>query len=229
MSITFRNVHKRYAQGDRDVVALADVSLTVAPGEFLAVTGPSGSGKSTLLHLAGGLDLPTEGEVTIGGRSTAGMRDDELTALRRQGVGFVFQFFNLLPTLTVEENIALPRLIGGARLGALAADIEALMARVGLRARRDHRPAELSGGEMQRAALARALIVDPDIVLADEPTGNLDSANGAEVLDLLRALVDDAERPRTVVMVTHDPSAAARADRTIEIRDGRVAHAFADG
>ena len=150
------------------------------------------------------------------------MTDDELTLLRRERVGFVFQFFNLLPTLTVEENVALPRLIGGARLSTLDAEIERLMERVGLVARRDHRPGELSGGEMQRAALARALIVDPDIVLADEPTGNLDSKNGADVLDLLRALVDDSERPRTVVMVTHDPEAAARTDRRIEIHDGRV-------
>ena len=222
VSISFRGVSKRYQQGGRDVVALQDVDLDVAAGEFLSVTGPSGSGKSTLLHLAGGLDLPSDGDVTISGKSTRGMSDDELTELRRQRVGFVFQFFNLLPTLTIEENVALPRLIAGARLSTLDDEIEHLMDRVGLIRRREHRPGELSGGEMQRAALARALIVDPDIVLADEPTGNLDSANGAEVLDLLRALVDDGERPRTVVMVTHDSEAAARADRQIEIHDGRV-------
>lgn len=198
------------------------MTLEVAQGEFLSVTGSSGSGKSTLLHLAGGLDLPSDGEVTISGKATAGMSDDELTLLRRHTVGFVFQFFNLLPTLTVEENIALPRLIDGARLSSLQDDVEELMAQVGLGKRRDHRPGELSGGEMQRASLARALIVDPDIVLADEPTGNLDSQNGKEVLDLLRGLVDDPQRPRTIVMVTHDPAAAARADRRLELHDGRI-------
>lgn len=222
MSISFRGVSKRYVQGGRDVVALDDVTLEVAQGEFLSVTGSSGSGKSTLLHLAGGLDLPSDGEVTISGKATAGMSDDELTLLRRHTVGFVFQFFNLLPTLTVEENIALPRLIDGARLSSLQDDVEELMAQVGLGKRRDHRPGELSGGEMQRASLARALIVDPDIVLADEPTGNLDSQNGKEVLDLLRGLVDDPQRPRTIVMVTHDPAAAARADRRLELHDGRI-------
>lgn len=222
MSISFRGVSKRYQQGGRDVVALQDVDLDVQTGEFLSVTGPSGSGKSTLLHLAGGLDLPSDGDVSISGKTTRGMSDDELTQLRRQRVGFVFQFFNLLPTLTIEENVALPRLIAGARLSSLDDEIDKLMDQVGLTQRREHRPGELSGGELQRAALARALIVDPDIVLADEPTGNLDSKNGADVLDLLRALVDDEQRPRTVVMVTHDASAAARADRRIEIHDGRV-------
>jgi len=220
--IQFDHATKTYPQGGREVTALEDLTLEIADGEFLAVVGPSGSGKSTLLHLAGGLDLPTSGRVHVAGVATANMTDQELTLLRRRRIGFIFQFFNLLPALTVEENVALPLLLDGKRLPAVREIVRRRIDRVGLTPRLDHRPAELSGGEMQRAAIARALVTDPEIVLADEPTGNLDSATGREVLEVLRAVTRDDERRRTVVMVTHDPTAAALADRTVSLRDGRL-------
>ncbi len=220
--IEFRDVRKEYLQGARLVSALDGVSLRVEKGEFLAVMGRSGSGKSTLLHLAGGLDLPTSGSVEVDGVSTARMTDTELTLLRRRRIGFVFQFFNLMPALTVEENVAMPLLLDGARLPPVRAAVRALVERVGLAARLAHRPEELSGGEMQRAAIARALVTDPPIILADEPTGNLDSSTGRDILDLLRAVARDPASPRTVVLVTHDPAAAAVADRRLSLRDGRL-------
>jgi putative ABC transport system ATP-binding protein len=220
--ISFAQVTKTFAQGGREVVAVSDLTLDIASGEFLAVVGPSGSGKSTLLHLAGGLDLPTAGRVEVAGVATSHMSDDELTGLRRRRIGFVFQFFNLLPALTVEENVALPLLLDGARLPTVRDRVRAMIDAVELTARREHRPAELSGGEMQRAAIARALVTDPEIVLADEPTGNLDSRTGEEVLRLLRALTAEGGRSRTVVLVTHDPAAAARGDRRVTLRDGRL-------
>jgi len=220
--ISFAQVTKTFAQGGREVVAVSDLTLDIASGEFLAVVGPSGSGKSTLLHLAGGLDLPTAGRVEVAGVATSHMSDDELTGLRRRRIGFVFQFFNLLPALTVEENVALPLLLDGARLPTVRDRVRAMIDAVELTPRREHRPAELSGGEMQRAAIARALVTDPEIVLADEPTGNLDSRTGEEVLRLLRALTAEGGRPRTVVLVTHDPAAAARGDRRVTLRDGRL-------
>ena len=220
--IHMEGVRKTYPQGGRQVVALDRTDLTVAEGEFLSVMGPSGSGKSTLLHLAGGMDLPSEGRVLIDGTSTSEMDERALTLLRRRRVGFVFQFFNLLPTLTVEENIALPRLIDGARMATIADEVTALIERVGLTERRGHHPSELSGGEMQRVAIARALIIDPEIVLADEPTGNLDSVTGKEVLSLLRDLAHGDSRARTVVMVTHDRAAAEVGDRVVQIIDGKI-------
>ena len=217
-SIEFRNVIKIYPQGLRNVTALDGVTVSISRGEFVSIMGPSGSGKSTLLHLAGGLDLPTSGEVVLDGQATFSLSDNDLTLLRRNKIGFVFQFFNLIPTLTIVENASLPALIGGEAKEKVRARAEGLLSRVGLKSRLDHYPEELSGGEMQRVAIVRSLINDPPILLADEPTGNLDSATGEEILALLKELSND----RTVVMVTHDPRAAAHASRTIMIRDGKV-------
>jgi len=217
-SIQFIEARKEYVQGRRRVTALDGVSLSIEPGEFVAVIGPSGSGKSTLLHLAAVLDVPTSGSVTIEGRETAELGEEERTLLRRTRIGLVFQFFNLIPTLTVLENTSLPAVLSGGRLGDARPAAERLLERVGLRERLTHLPEELSGGEMQRVAIARALINDPALLLADEPTGNLDSANGREILSLLAA-----ERgTRTVVVVTHDPAVVAVADRAIRLRDGRL-------
>ncbi|MBI4566644.1 MAG: ABC transporter ATP-binding protein [Planctomycetes bacterium] len=218
--IEFQDARKVYRQGSRLIPALDGVSLRIAPGSFAVVMGPSGSGKSTLLHLAAGLDLPTSGEVRIDGIATAARTDDELTLLRRRRIGLVFQFFNLIPTLTVAENVSIPLLLDGVQKTTAHSKVEALLDRVGLRDRRDHYPDELSGGEMQRVAVVRALVTDPSILLADEPTGNLDSAAGRDILELIRAVA--RENGRTVVMVTHDASAAAFGDRLIRLRDGRV-------
>ena len=220
--IEFRDVFRTFGKGDRCVSALGGVSLRMAPGEFVAVTGPSGSGKSTLLHLAGGLDRPTSGSVHVAGYDLGSLNEVERTELRSHAIGFVFQFFHLLPTLTIRENVALPLLLRGARLRDTKSRLDGLLESMGLSQRAEHRPGALSGGEMQRAALARALIIDPDVILADEPTGNLDSANGARVLDLLVGLAKDAERPRTIMMVTHDTHAASRADRSLRLHDGRL-------
>jgi len=217
-AIEFRDVRKVYAQGQRQVTALAGVSFTIEPREFVAVMGPSGSGKSTLLHLAAGLDVPTEGSVRLDGRETARMKERELTLLRRDRIGLIFQFFNLIPTLTVLENTALPSVLSRKRFADARPGATSLLERVGLKERLTHLPEELSGGEMQRVAIARALINDPPIVLADEPTGNLDSATGAEILRLLKEL----SRERTVVVVSHDPGIQAVADRTLRLRDGRL-------
>jgi putative ABC transport system ATP-binding protein len=218
--IEFAEVRKTYPQGGREVRALDGLTLRLEPGALTAVMGPSGSGKSTLLHLAGGLDLPTSGQVSIEGRATAAMSDEELTLLRRSKIGFVFQFFNLIPTLRVVENVSLPLLLAGARQGDVRAKVEALLDRVGLSDRREHFPDELSGGEMQRTAIARALVVEPAFVLADEPTGNLDSATGRGILEILRDVAD--REKRTVVMVTHDATAAAFGHRTVHLRDGKL-------
>jgi putative ABC transport system ATP-binding protein len=215
-TISFRNVVKSYVQGRREVPALRGVSLDIAPREFVCIMGPSGSGKSTLLHLAGGLDLPTRGEVRIAGRETKSLADTELTLLRRRSVGFVFQFFNLIPSLTIVQNAALPALLDGRPMSEVGPVAEARLRAFGLGDRLTHHPDELSGGEMQRVAVARALILDPPVVLADEPTGNLDSATGRGVLELFREIAKE----RTVVMVTHDDDAAAFGSRTIRIRDG---------
>jgi len=218
--IEFRNVRKVYPQGAREIAALDGVSLRIERGGFTCLMGPSGSGKSTFLHLAGGLDLPTSGEVLIEGKATSSWDDDALTLLRRRRLGFVFQFFNLIPSLTVAENVALPLLLEGSRPSDVEGRIVPLLQRVGLADRREHAPDELSGGEMQRVAVARALVADPAIVLADEPTGNLDSGTGRGILELLRAVA--REDGRTVVVVTHDPSAAQFSDRVVTLRDGRV-------
>ncbi len=214
------SLQKQYVMGQVTVNALRGVDFVVQPGEFVAVMGPSGSGKSTLLHLLGGLDAPSDGEVTLGGRRLAHMSDDEVTIIRRRQVGFIFQFFNLLPTLSAAENVALPLLIDGKRIEDYADRIGGLLALVGLEDRAGHRPDQLSGGQQQRAAIARALVTEPAIVLADEPTGNLDRKSGREVLDLLRRACD--EKQQTIVMVTHDPFAAAYADRVVFLRDGNI-------
>jgi putative ABC transport system ATP-binding protein len=209
---------RRYGEGDSTVHALRGVSLEVPAGQFTAVMGPSGSGKSTLMHLLAGLDRPTEGTVTIGGDDIVAMKDKELTRLRRDKVGFVFQAFNLLPTLSAEENITLPLTLAGRKPDKEY--LESLIARVGLGDRLEHRPAELSGGQQQRVAIARSLVTRPAVLFADEPTGNLDSNSGHEILDLLREAVEvDGQ---TILMVTHDPRAAAIADRVLFLADGRI-------
>jgi len=218
--LAVRDATKSYRQGEAEVKALAGVTLDVAAGEFVAIVGPSGSGKSTLLHLMGGLDAPTSGDVLIDGASIARMSDDEVTIFRRRAIGFVFQFFNLLPTLSAEENVALPLLLDGMRPRDIRDRVAAALEAVGLAHRRGHRPDEMSGGEMQRAAIARALVIEPKVILADEPTGNLDSATGDQILELIRKANQD--RGATVVMVTHDVKAAARGSRLVTMRDGVV-------
>jgi len=214
------NVHKHYLQGRNKITALAGLSLDIQKGEFAAVMGPSGSGKSTLLHLIGGLDRPTEGQVLVDGRIISQMVDDEATLFRRTRIGFVFQFFNLLPTLAAVENVMLPLILDGRSGSESNLRAKTLLERVGLEGRRDHLPEELSGGEMQRLAIARALAFNPPILLADEPTGNLDSKNGAAVLELLRQI--NTEQRCTVVMVTHNQEAAGYGDRIVHLRDGMI-------
>ena len=211
---------KRYQLGQHSVSALGHVDFLVAKGEFVAIMGPSGSGKSTLLHLLGGLDRPSSGEVTLAGKRLSLLDDDGITLMRRRNIGFVFQFFNLLPTLTAEENIALPLMIDGQDLSKHQARLTALLDLIGLADRRRHKPDQLSGGEQQRVAIARALITQPAIVLADEPTGNLDSKTGTAVMELLRRTRD--ELGQTTVIVTHDPRAAAYASRLVLLRDGAI-------
>jgi putative ABC transport system ATP-binding protein len=215
-----REVTKHYQQGQRKVEALRGVSLRIAAGEFVSIMGPSGSGKSTLMHLLGALDTPTSGEVLFQERPLHALPDRELSLLRRTRIGFVFQFFNLIPTLTAAENVALPLLLAGQRRGRALKPAQAGLDRVGLTDRADHFPDELSGGEMQRVAIARALVIDPEAVLCDEPTGNLDSTTSAEILRLLQGLPEPGKR--SVVMVTHDAQAAAYGDRIVHIRDGKV-------
>ena len=213
-------LNKVYGEGSTSVRALRDVSLQFPNGEFAAIMGPSGSGKSTLLHILGALDKPTSGRVVLSGTELSGLSDRRLTLLRRERMGFIFQFYNLVPTLSAEENVLLPALIAGERANRYSERLDELLDLVGLLGRRTHRPDELSGGEQQRVAVARALIRNPDIILADEPTGNLDSKTGAGVLDLLR---ESASRyDQTILMVTHDPRAASWADRAIFLSDGRV-------
>src|SRR3954447_10641754 len=213
-------VTKVYGSGDVQVRALRDVDLRVSDGEFVAIMGPSGCGKSTLLHILGALESPTEGSVSVVGRHYEGLDDRELTLLRRDHIGFIFQFFNLLPSLTALENVLLPALIVGHIDDARRRRALDLLDRVGLGGRAGHTPAELSGGEQQRVSIARAVLLSPELLLADEPTGNLDSRAGAQVLRLLREL--NREEGRTIVMVTHDPAVAAMADRVVFLRDGRV-------
>ena len=221
-AVAARDVVRRYGEADYAVDALRGVSLAVPSGQFAAIMGPSGSGKSTLMHILAGLDQPTSGAVEIGGEEITTMGDKELTLLRRRHIGFVFQAFNLVPTLTAEENIVLPLAIAGRKTESTW--IEAVIGRVGLGDRRHHRPAELSGGQQQRVAVARALASEPTVLFADEPTGNLDSRSGAEVLELLGEAA--REYGQTIVMVTHDPRAAAGADRVIHLADGQVAEDF---
>ena len=219
------DLHRRYGEGDAAVDALAGVSTSFERDRFTAIMGPSGSGKSTLMHILAGLDKPTSGTVELDGVDITRLDDGELTQLRRDKLGFVFQFFNLLPVLTAEENLVLPLSIAGRKPDQ--AWVDQLIATVGLEDRRTHRPAELSGGQQQRVAVARALVSKPAVVFADEPTGNLDSKASADVMKLLRGAVDDFDQ--TVVMVTHDPVAAAHADRLITLQDGRIVSDAAPG
>jgi putative ABC transport system ATP-binding protein len=216
--VTAEDLTRRYGEGEAAVDALRGVSLGVQPGELVAVMGPSGSGKSTLMHILAGLDKPTSGEVTIGGQAISKLGDTDLTKLRRRSIGFVFQFFNLLPMLTAEENVVLPLSIAGEKPDA--AWLAELLAKTGLSNRRTHRPAELSGGQQQRVAIARALVSRPAIVFADEPTGNLDSKTSGEILDLMRDSVESYGQ--TTVMVTHESRAAAIADRVLFLADGVI-------
>jgi len=213
-------VTKVYKQGSRDVYALRGVTVGIDTGEMVCIMGPSGSGKSTLLHLLGGLDRPTSGDVFFQGKSFQSLSDAALTRIRRRSIGFVFQFFNLLPTLTARENVALPLLLDGVPRRTAMARAEECLDRLLVRHRADHFPDQLSGGEMQRTAIARSLITQPTTLLCDEPTGNLDSKNAAEVLQVLRDLVNTDNC--TIVMVTHDEGAAEYGDRVIRLRDGCI-------
>jgi|SRR5437870_3213584 putative ABC transport system ATP-binding protein len=214
------DVRKIYKHGDNEITALAGVTLDIPRGAFIAIMGPSGSGKSTLLHLVGGLDRPSSGELLVDERLIGQMADDEVTLFRRTRVGFVFQFFNLLPTLTALENVTLPFVLDGRPKAEADEKAAMLLKKIGLEKRKDHLPEELSGGEIQRVAIARALAFNPPILLADEPTGNLDSKTGESILCLLREI--NKESGSTVVIVTHSQEAAGAADRTIHLRDGRV-------
>ena len=220
------NVTKVYQQGTRTVNAVRGVSLSIAAGEFVSIMGPSGSGKSTLMHLVGGLDTPSSGQALFLGKDLAAMSDKERSTLRRTRVGFVFQFFNLLPTLTAVENVALPLLLGGMKRSVALRESAESLDRIGMGHRTDHLPEQMFGGEMQRVAIARALVSNPDAILCDEPTGNLDSVNSAEVLKLLRSLPEAGKR--SVVMVTHDRNAANSGDRLVVIRDGVIADEVGD-
>ncbi|MGH2970275.1 MAG: ABC transporter ATP-binding protein [Solirubrobacteraceae bacterium] len=217
-AVTARDVVRRYGEGETAVDALRGVSLDIAQGRLTAVMGPSGSGKSTLMHILAGLDKPTSGEVTVAGVDISRLDDTELTKLRRDHIGFIFQFFNLLPMLTAQENIVLPLRLAGVKPDL--AWVEEVTRSVGLGDRLSHRPSELSGGQQQRVAVARALVTRPTVMFADEPTGNLDSTNSGEILGLLRGSVDDLGQ--TTVMVTHDAHAAAIADRVLFLADGHI-------
>jgi putative ABC transport system ATP-binding protein len=215
-----RQLRKSFGEGDARVEALRGVDVGVNPGEMLAIMGRSGSGKSTLLTLLGGVDVPTSGQVLLEGVDLATMTDDERTLVRRRRIGFVFQSFNLLPILTAEENVALPLELDGTSPAVAREKAGKMLELVGLEKRRSHLPGKLSGGEQQRVAIARALVIDPAIVLADEPTGNLDTTNGKRIIAVLRELVD--QHGQTLVLVTHDPGVAAIADRVIYVADGLV-------
>ena len=216
--LRLESVSKCFHRGREEVVALDHVDLVLEAGEFLALVGPSGSGKSTLLHLAGGLDQPDSGKVLLNDRDLSAMSAGERAKLRRREIGFVFQFFHLIPTLTVAENVELPLTLDGVK--PEKGRVDTIIEQVGLGGRSDHLPGELSGGEMQRAAIARALVARPRVILADEPTGNLDSTTGKAVLDVLSAQVEDAGA--ALLMVTHDTGAAARAQRVLHLKDGHL-------
>ena len=219
-AIRLTNLHRRYEMGDTHVDALRGVNLTIAPGEFVALVGPSGSGKSTVLNLIGGLDRPTEGKIWVDGVELTAQDERGLTAHRRHRVGFVFQSFNLLPRLTALENVALPLMFGRVPGRERLTRARSLLEQVGLADRLNHRPTQLSGGEQQRVAIARSLVAEPALLLADEPTGNLDTTTGGDIMTLLNAL--NVERGLTLLVVTHDPEVAAFADRIVRLRDGRV-------
>ena len=215
-----QNLTKTYGYGSTAVTALDHVNINIHDGEFVAIMGPSGCGKSTLLHLLGGLDTPSDGKVVIDGTSIAEMSDDKLTELRRRRIGFVFQFFNLIPVLSAVENAALPVTLEGIKPVEAATKAKEWLGRFGLADRSSNRPDQLSGGEQQRVAIARALVAEPSLILADEPTGNLDTRSGDEIASLLRNV--SKEYDRTIVMVTHDPRAAERAHRTLHLDKGRL-------
>lgn len=218
MLLEAKDLKKSYTRGHQSVEALKGVSLQVERGQFVSIMGPSGSGKSTFLHLVGGLDRASAGEVKLNGEAIQNLSDNELSAFRRRKLGFIFQFFNLLPTLSALENVALPRLLDGEPLKAVEPKAKELLEMMGLGSRMDHRPDQLSGGEMQRVAIARALVTDPLLILADEPTGNLDSKTGESVLTLLSQMAK--ERGHTILMVTHDANAASYGTRLVKLRDG---------
>jgi putative ABC transport system ATP-binding protein len=219
LTITLENVSRSYGSGLNAVAAVRDISLQIEPGSFVAIVGASGSGKSTLLNIMGALDSPSSGRMLLENTDLSTLSDAERTRLRRTRIGFVFQFFNLLPTLTALENVALPARLARQASKSVQRRAEELLERVGLSARRKHRPDQLSGGEMQRVAIARALMMDPPIVLADEPTGNLDSASGNAILELLRGTVSER---RTVVLITHDPKIASHGQRILTLVDGSI-------
>jgi putative ABC transport system ATP-binding protein len=220
-AVRTQSLTKIYGDAIRQVQALNEVSLAIETGEFVAIMGPSGSGKSTLLYLLGGLEKPTSGKVWINQADLSTMNDNELSQLRRQQIGFVFQFFNLIPVLTAQENVAMPLILDGVSRPDATLRADQALEKVGLSERKTHRPAELSGGEQQRVAVARALVANPTLILGDEPTGNLDSHTGDEVVSVLRNVVD--QWGRTLVVVTHDPRVAAHADRIVFLQDGQVA------
>lgn len=221
MTIVYtESLTKIYGDPARPVYALNNVSFKVQEGEFVAIMGPSGSGKSTLLHLLGGLERPTSGKVFLRDTDLGGLKDDALSRIRRTQLGFVFQFFNLIPVLTAQENVAMPLILDGVPRGEALKRADETLAKVGLTDRKTHRPAELSGGEQQRVTLARAMVTNPALILGDEPTGNLDSKTSDEVVSLLRQVVD--EFGRTMVIVTHDPRVAAHADRIVFLKDGEI-------
>jgi putative ABC transport system ATP-binding protein len=222
LSIELRDVVREYRVGGQTVRALDQITMRLDGGRFVSVVGPSGAGKSTLLHLLGALDSPDSGWITFNGDEIGGLSEEQQSQFRHRRVGFIFQFFNLLPTLTAWENVAIPKLLGGVALRTAKPDAIRLLDRVGLSNRAEHRPAELSGGQMQRVAVARALMMDPPLILADEPTGNLDSATGASILELLSEVAHEDGRGRSVVMVTHNSDAAAATDRMILLQDGRI-------
>ena len=220
MLLQVRSLEKTYTRGEETVQALKGVSLDIKDCQFVSIMGPSGSGKSTLLHLMGGLDRPSKGQVILRGESIDQLSDAELSLFRRQKLGFIFQFFNLLPTLSAIENVSLPRLLGNESLKKIEPRARELLSMMGLEHRMNHKPDQLSGGEMQRVAIARALISDPALILADEPTGNLDSKTGESILSLLRDMVQ--KTGKTIVMVTHDSKAASYGNRLIRMRDGAL-------
>jgi len=218
--IEAKNLNKTFKMGDLDIEVLKDINLSIESGEFVSIMGPSGSGKSTLLYLIGGLDKPTSGSVKIKGNELSEMKDKEQSVMRRRDIGFVFQFYNLIPNLSVEENVILPVLLDGKKLKDYRNKLDDILEVVGLADRRAHTPRELSGGQQQRVAIARALVNEPDIILADEPIGNLDTKTGTEVMQLLQKI--NREKKKTIVQVTHSKEAADYGNRIINVRDGRV-------
>ena len=218
--IEAKNLNKTFKMGDLDIEVLKDINLSIESGEFVSIMGPSGSGKSTLLYLIGGLDKPTSGSVKIKGNELSEMKDKEQSIMRRRDIGFVFQFYNLIPNLSVEENVILPVLLDGKKLKDYRNKLDDILEVVGLEDRRAHTPRELSGGQQQRVAIARALVNEPDIILADEPIGNLDTKTGTEVMQLLQRI--NREKKKTIVQVTHSKEAADYGNRIINVRDGKV-------